>query len=53
MIVQYLDYMVTEMLPGFFSLLASLEVGSGVNLLSFIVACILMCIVIGSLILRP
>lgn len=53
MIVQFLDYMVTELLPGFFSLLASLEVGSGVNLLSLILACILMCIVIGSLILRP
>lgn len=52
MVVQYLDFMVQELLPDFFSLLGSLMITNGVSWLGLCVAVILLCIVIGSVLMR-
>lgn len=52
MIVEYLDYMVSELLPDFFQLLNSLMITSGVSWLGLCIAVILLCIVIGSILMR-
>lgn len=52
MIVSYLDYMVGDLLPGFLGFLDGLMITGNVSLLSFLVAVILSCIVIGSILLR-
>lgn len=52
MVVQYLDFIVKELLPDFFQLLGSLMVAPGVSWLGLCVAVILLCIVIGSVLMR-
>lgn len=52
MVVQYLDFIVGELLPGFFGLLNSLMVAPGVSWLGLIIAVTLLCIVIGSILMR-
>lgn len=52
MIVDYLDYLVTDMLPDFFQLLNSLMITNGVSWLGLCIAVILLCIVIGSILMR-
>lgn len=52
MIVEYLDYVVVHMLPDVFLLLDSLMIAPGVSWLGLIVAVTLLCIVIGSILMR-
>lgn len=52
MVVQYLDYIVDELIPGFIKLLGSLMIADGVSWLGLIVAVALFCIVIGSILMR-
>lgn len=52
MVVDYLDFIVGELLPAFFQLLASLVITEGVSWLGLIIAVTLLCIVIGSILMR-
>lgn len=52
MVVEYLDFIVGELLPGFFQLLNSLMIVEGVSWLGLIIAVTLLCIVIGSILMR-
>lgn len=52
MVVEYLDFIVGTMLPGFVNLLNSLIIAPGVSWLGLCVAVILLCIVIGSVLMR-
>lgn len=52
MVVQYLDYIVGELLPDVFGLLNSLMVTNGVSWLGLSIAVTLLCIVIGSILMR-
>lgn len=52
MIVDFLDFMVGQMLPDFLMLLNSLMLAPGVSWLGFIIAVTLLCIVIGAILLR-
>ena len=52
MVVEYLDYVVGEMLPEFFQLLDSLVIADGVSWLGLLVAVILMCVFIGAVLMR-
>lgn len=52
MIVEYLDYMIGDMLPDFFQLLNSLMIANGVSWLGLIIAVTLLCVVIGSILMR-
>lgn len=52
MVVQFLDYMVKELLPHFINLLGSLMIADGVSWLGLVVAVALFCIVIGSILMR-
>lgn len=52
MIVQYLDYIVGELLPDVFDLLNSLMLANGVSWLGLSIAVTLLCVVIGSILMR-
>ena len=52
MIFDFLDFMVGHMLPDFILLLNSLMIAPGVSWLGFIIAVTLLCVVIGSILLR-
>ena len=52
MIVTFLDYMIGDMLPDFFKLLNSLMIADGVSWLGLIIAVTLLCVVIGSILMR-
>lgn len=52
MVVQYLDFILGDMLPEFIALLNSLMIAKGVSWLGLIVAVTLLCIVIGSVLMR-
>lgn len=52
MIIQYLDYIVGELLPDVFALLNSLMIANGVSWLGLSIAVTLLCIVIGSILMR-
>lgn len=52
MIVQYLDYIVGELLPDVFDLLNSLMLTNGVSWLGLSIAVTLLCVVIGSILMR-
>lgn len=52
MVVDFLDYIVGDMLPDFFALLDSLMIAEGVSWLGLVVAVSLFCIVIGSILMR-
>lgn len=52
MVVAYLDYIVGELLPDVFDLLNSLMVTDGVSWLGLGIAVTLLCIVIGSILMR-
>lgn len=51
-VVSYLDYLVFTLLPAFFNRLAVYMVAPGVSFLGLSVAIIILCIVIGSVIMR-
>lgn len=51
-IPEYLDFLLGEALPAFIHKLSSLQIVSGVSLLSFIIALAVLIIVIGSIIYR-
>ena len=52
MISQYLDYLVGELMPKFFQLLDSFMIAPGVSWLGLSIAVILLCILIGSILMR-
>lgn len=52
MIVEYLDFLVIEMLPVYFQFMDSLLITGGVSWLGLTVAVILLCILIGSILMR-
>lgn len=52
MIVKYLDYAVGTILPDLLVLLDSLMIVEGVSWLGLVVAVILLCIIIGSIVMR-
>lgn len=52
MVVQYMDFIIGELLPGFFQLLNSLMIAEGVSWLGLIIAVTLLCVVIGSVLMR-
>lgn len=52
MIVEYLDYMVESFMPQMFQFLSSLMVTDGVSWLGLSVCVTLLCIVIGSILMR-
>lgn len=51
-VVSYLDYLVFTVLPALFNRLASYMIAPGVSLLGFLVAVIILCVVIGSVVMR-
>ena len=52
MIVKYLDYLIGDMLPDVFRLLNSLMIAEGVSWLGLVIAVTLLCVVIGSVLMR-
>lgn len=52
MIVEYLDFLTAEFLPEFFILLDSLTIADGVSWLGLTVGVSLLCIYIGSILMR-
>lgn len=52
MVVEYLDYLLTQLLPKVFQLLDSLMITDGVSWLGLSIAVILLCTVIGSILMR-
>ena len=52
MVVEYLDYLVFTLLPKVYLMLDSLMIAPGVSWLGLLVAVTLLCIVIGSIIMR-
>lgn len=52
MVVQYLDYLVTDLMPKVFKLLDSFMVAPGVSWLGLSIAITLLCVVIGSILMR-
>lgn len=52
MIVQYLDYLIGDMLPDVFRLLNSFMIADGVSWLGLVIAVTLLCVVIGSVLMR-
>lgn len=51
-VVNYLDYLVFELVPQFFQQLSSMMIAPGVSLLGLILAVIVLVVVIGSVIFR-
>ena len=52
MVVQYLDYLIRDLMPKVFQLLDSLILAPGVSWLGLSIALTLLCIVIGSILMR-
>lgn len=52
MVIQYLDYIIGQLLPDVFGLLDSLMVANGVSWLGLCIAVTLLCIIIGSILMR-
>lgn len=52
MVVQYLDYLIGELMPEVFLLLDSFILAPGVSWLGLSIAVTLLCIVIGSILMR-
>ena len=52
MITQYLDYLIGDLMPKLFQLLDSLMITNGVSWLGLSIAVTLLCILIGSIIMR-
>lgn len=52
MVVQYLDYLIRVLMPEVFQLLDSLILAPGVSWLGLSIAVTLLCIVIGSILMR-
>lgn len=52
MLVQYLDYLIGDLMPKVFQLLDSLMVAPGVSWLGLSIAITLLCVVIGSILMR-
>ena len=52
MIVKYLDYLIGDILPDIFLLLNSLMIADGVSWLGLVIAVTLLCVVIGSVLMR-
>lgn len=52
MVVQYLDYLIRDLMPQVFQLLDSLTFAPGVSWLGLSIAVSLLCIVIGSILMR-
>lgn len=52
MIVQYLDYLIGDLMPKVFRLLDSFILAPGVSWLGLSIAVTLLCIVIGSILMR-
>lgn len=52
MVKNYLDWIVSQLLPGFFSLLNQLTIVSGVSLLGFLIGLVLLTIVVGAILFR-
>lgn len=52
MIVQYLDYLIKDLMPKIFGLLDSLVIADGVSWLGLSIAVTLLCFVIGSILMR-
>ena len=52
MVVDFLDYMISSLMPRVFQLLDSLMITNGVSWLGFSIAVTLLCIVIGSILMR-
>lgn len=52
MVVQYLDYLIGDLMPNVFRLLDSLMIAPGVSWLGLSIAIILLCFVIGSILMR-
>lgn len=52
MIVEYLDYLIGNLMPKVFRLLDSLMIAPGVSWLGLSIAIILLCFVIGSILMR-
>lgn len=52
MIVDFLDFFVVELFPALFQFLDSLQIADGVSFLGVLIAVILLCVVIGSVLMR-
>lgn len=52
MIIQYLDYLIGDLMPKLFQLLDSLMITNGVSWLGLSIAVTLLCILIGSILMR-
>lgn len=52
MVIQYLDYLIGVLMPKVFQLLDSLLLAPGVSWLGLSIAVTLLCIVIGSILMR-
>lgn len=52
MVVEYLDYLISDLMPRVFLLLDSLMITNGVSWLGLSIAVILLCTVIGSILMR-
>ena len=52
MVKNFLDWIVTSLLPGFFSLLKQLTIVPGVSLLGFLIGLVLLTIVVGAILFR-
>lgn len=52
MIKQYIDFFVGQLLPNLFLMLDSLMIAENVSFLGLVIAVILLCIVIGSVLMR-
>lgn len=52
MVVQYLDYLIRDLMPKVFQLLDSMILAPGVSWLGLSIAVTLLCIVIGSILMR-
>lgn len=52
MVKNYLDWIVGNLLPGFFSLLNQLTIVQGVSLLGFLIGLVLLTTVVGAILFR-
>lgn len=52
MLIQYLDYLIGDLMPKVFQLLDSMILSPGVSWLGLSIAVSLLCIVIGSILMR-
>lgn len=52
MVVEYLDYLIGDLMPKVFQLLDSFIISPGVSWLGLSIAVTLLCIVIGSILMR-